>query len=58
MAADYDSWHASLESVTIEMVLKTMADNVANIYRLLPAALPRITLENCSCRTAVAQALI
>ncbi len=58
MATDYDSWHASLATVTIEMVLKTMADNVANLYRLLPAVLPRITLENCPCRTAVAQALI
>ncbi|MGI6086751.1 MAG: S-methyl-5'-thioadenosine phosphorylase [Kiritimatiellia bacterium] len=58
MATDYDSWHDTLETVTIEMVLKTMEDNLANIYRLLPAALPRITLETCACRAAPAQALI
>lgn len=58
MSTDYDSWHASLETVTIEMVMKTMADNVANLYRLLPAVLRRITQEDCTCRTAVAQALL
>ncbi len=58
MCSDYDSWHESLEAVTVEMVMTTMAKNVERVHRLLPNALRKITKEDCACRTAFKQALI
>jgi 5'-methylthioadenosine phosphorylase len=58
MSTDYDCWHESKEAVTIEMVLKTMAANAANVNRILPAVSGRITDEPCACREAWKSALI
>lgn len=58
MSTDYDSWHHSEEPVTWEMIATTMAMNVENVKRIFFRALPRITDEQCSCRTAVDTALV
>jgi 5'-methylthioadenosine phosphorylase len=57
---DYDVWHASEETVTVEMVVRQLNENVAlaqdTIRRLAPklAAAPR----DCDCSEALATALI
>jgi 5'-methylthioadenosine phosphorylase len=53
MSTDYDSWHQSEEPVTWEMIATTMNKNVQNVKDIFFHALPRITYEDCECRTAI-----
>ena len=51
MSTDYDCWHASKETVTFELVMKTMASNAANVLRMFPGVIRGIqNLESCDCR--------
>ncbi len=58
MSTDYDSWHRSEEPVTWEMIVSTMKKNVENVKRIFFGALPRITYEDCTCRTAILNATV
>ncbi|MFH1115630.1 MAG: S-methyl-5'-thioadenosine phosphorylase [Pseudomonadota bacterium] len=58
MSTDYDCWHQSEEPVTWEMIATTMSKNVENVKKVFFHALPRITFEECSCRTAVDTAMV
>ncbi len=49
MATDYDSWRKNEESVTWEMILKTMKHNAENMKKLLIEVIPRINYSECSC---------
>jgi len=53
MSTDYDAWHESEEPVTWEMIATTMAKNVENVKKIFFQALPKITYEDCQCRTAI-----
>ena len=50
MGTDYDCWHESKESVTFELILKTMETNAANVLRMLPAVIRKIQDGPCDCR--------
>ncbi|MBU4200071.1 MAG: S-methyl-5'-thioadenosine phosphorylase [Verrucomicrobia bacterium] len=50
MSTDYDCWHESKESVTFELILKTMAANAANVHRMFPEVIRKITDWPCDCR--------
>ena len=51
MSTDYDCWHESKESVTFELILKTMATNAANVLRMFPGVIRGIQdLKSCDCR--------
>ncbi len=54
MSTDYDCWHESEEPVTWELIQKTMDANVANVKKLLLAALPAVDFEECACRNDTA----
>lgn len=60
MVTDYDCWHESEESVTVEMVVNNLQANVAHARQILAAALPRMvaTEERCACGDALANAII
>ncbi len=58
MSTDYDAWHQSEEPVTWEMIATTMAKNVENVKKIFFETLPRITFEQCTCRTAVETAMV
>lgn len=58
MGTDYDCWHHSEEPVTWEMIASTMKKNVENVKHIFFSALPRITYENCACRTAILTATV
>jgi 5'-methylthioadenosine phosphorylase len=58
MSTDYDTWHHSEEPVTWEMIATVMARNVENVKKIFFAALPRITYEDCTCRTAIDTAMV
>jgi 5'-methylthioadenosine phosphorylase len=58
-ATDYDAWHESHADVTVEMVLATLAKNVATSQTALHKLMPRIPEQrHCDCGTALATALV
>ncbi len=59
LVTDYDCWHGSEESVTVEMVLSTLKNNVAMAKRILRAAAPAAAgARACSCATALQDAIV
>ena len=51
MSTDYDCCHESKESVTFELILKTMATNAANVLRMFPGVIRGIQdAAPCDCR--------
>src|SRR6185312_715264 len=59
---DYDSWHASEEPVTVEMVVNNLSANVTNAQRILRAVARKIPSERsasaCECPTALSAAIM
>ena len=56
LSTDYDCWHE--EDVTIEMVVKNMSANVANIKKILPELIRRLDINDCVCEKAAAFAIM
>jgi 5'-methylthioadenosine phosphorylase len=55
---DYDCWHQTHESVTAELVMKTVAANVATVRRALLALIKTIPYaRTCPCPDALAHAI-
>jgi len=60
LVTDYDCWHQSEESVSVEMVIANLNKAVAGVKKLLPliiAAVPP-TRESCPCASALATSII
>jgi 5'-methylthioadenosine phosphorylase len=61
-ATDYDSWHETEESVTVEMVVSNLSANVANAQRILRAVARKIPADRsantCECPSALATAIM
>src|SRR5947208_4460022 len=61
-ATDYDCWHETEESVTVEMVIGNLSANVANAQRILRGVARKIPADRsentCECPTALATAII
>lgn len=59
---DYDCWHESEESVTVEMVINNLSANVANAQRILRAVARKIPADRsantCECPSALAAAIL
>jgi 5'-methylthioadenosine phosphorylase len=54
LVTDYDCWHPSHETVTVDMVVKNLLKNVTNAKKILELALPHIPLERkCKCKDAL-----
>jgi 5'-methylthioadenosine phosphorylase len=59
LVTDYDCWHDSEESVTVEMILATLRNNVAQAKRVLRAAVPAVAgPRTCLCGSALQQAIV
>jgi len=58
MATDYDCWHESHETVTLDMVMGTMKKNAENAHRILTQIIGAIRDEPCACRDAIQTSLI
>lgn len=58
MSTDYDCFMETKENVTWEQIVKVMTANVAHVKALLAQVIPAIDFEDCSCRTAIDQALV
>ena len=56
---DYDCWHKSSESVTVEMVLANLNKNIQNAKNILKELIPGLKDErHCSCQEALKYAII
>jgi 5'-methylthioadenosine phosphorylase len=56
---DYDCWHETHETVTIEMVVSNLQRNVGTAKRIIKSALTHIPEEReCGCATALQNAII
>ena len=58
MSTDYDCWHESEESVTLDIILSTMKKNADNVRLLLKEVIPLITFEQCLCKEAIKTSLL
>ncbi len=61
-ATDYDCWHESEESVTVEMVMGNLGANIANAQRILHSVAHTIPADRtgatCGCASALATSII
>ena len=61
-ATDYDCWHESKESVTVEMVVGNLSANVANAQRILRSVAQKIPADRsantCECPGALSAAIM
>ena len=59
---DYDCWHESEESVTVEMVISNLSANVTNAQRILRAVARKIptnrSANTCECPSSLATAIL
>ena len=56
---DYDCWHETEESVTVEMVIQNLLSNVAHSKEMLRLVIPRLgPAEACACNSALKDAII
>ncbi len=59
LVTDYDCWHSGEKSVTVEMILATLHNNVAQAKRILRAAVPAAAgARTCPCATALQYAIV
>lgn len=56
---DYDCWHQSAETVTVDMVIQNLLKNVATSKELLRTLIPNLDgKRDCSCGSALKDAII
>jgi len=59
LSTDYDCWHETEESVTVEMIIETLKKNVATAKAIIKAAVTGIPHErDCRCASALKYAII
>ena len=56
---DYDCWHPTHASVTLEMIIQNLQNNIQNAKKILLAAVDQMPEERkCSCRNALQFAIV
>ena len=63
MVTDYDCWHPSHDSVTVEMILQQMAKNVVKAKKIIPNIARQYrrsisNVNNCSCKNVLDAAIV
>lgn len=59
LSTDYDCWHETEESVTVEAIIQTLKKNVSMAKEIIRRAVPNIAAErNCKCANAARYAAI
>ena len=59
LATDYDCWHETEQSVTVEAILKIMHDNVTQAKKVIQRALKYTTSPRvCGCEAALQEAIV
>lgn len=58
MATDYDSWHESEESVTLDMVMSVMKTNAENVKKMFIQTIPKIKEHTDVCTESIKTSLM
>ena len=60
LVTDYDCWHPSHDSVTVEMIIANLTQNARTAQKVIAEAIARLDAapRTCSCATALATAII
>ena len=59
LVTDYDCWHPEHDSVTVEMIVKTLTQNAKTAQQAIAEAVGRVpTTRFCACKDALATAII
>ncbi len=58
LVTDYDCWRVGEEEVGVEMIIKTLTDNVAKAQKVIRAMLPKLPKGECSCQKALENAIM
>jgi 5'-methylthioadenosine phosphorylase len=59
LVTDYDCWHPDHDSVTVEMIMSTLAKNAATAQQIIAGAVERLPYERtCECASALKYALV
>ncbi len=59
LSTDYDCWHETEDSVTVEMILETIKNNVANAKAIIKKAVSKIEgTRKCKCASAMKFAVV
>ena len=59
LSTDYDCWHETQESVTVEMILDTIKKNVSTARNIIKGSLPKINAaRKCACPEAMKYAVV
>jgi 5'-methylthioadenosine phosphorylase len=59
LVTDYDCWHPDHDSVTVEMVMSTLAKNATTAQQIIAGAVERLPYERtCECANALKYALV
>jgi 5'-methylthioadenosine phosphorylase len=59
LVTDYDSWHPGHDSVTVDMVIATLTQNVKTAQHVIANAVERLPIDRtCGCGSALAAAII
>ena len=60
LVTDYDGWHPDHDSVTVELIVGNLLQNVATAQKVIAEAVGHIEefARTCECATALASALI
>lgn len=61
LVTDYDVWHESEETVSVEMILENMAKNIDNAKRIIKktlASLPERNEQECDCLHAIENCIV
>lgn len=59
LSTDYDCWHTTEESVTVEMIIETLGKNVSTAKEIIRKAVPVISSgRDCKCASAMKYATI
>lgn len=58
LVTDYDCWRLGEEEVDVEMIIKTLTENVGRAQRVIRALLPKLTDADCACYHALESAIM
>jgi len=60
LVTDYDCWHPSHDSVTVDMIIANLTQNARTAQKVIAEAIARLDAapRTCSCATALATAII
>jgi 5'-methylthioadenosine phosphorylase len=59
LVTDYDCWHPDHDSVTVELIVRTLTHNAETARQLIADAVTRVPADRtCTCASALATAII